>query len=213
MHRHDVRHSEQFVERGRAPHPQREEAFVGHVRIVADQVHAERVCANRHLATDAPEPDDAEPAPLELAAHELRAFPSPLVQGGGRLRDPPDETEQATEEQLRDRDRIPGGGVDHRDPQFRRGVDRDVVHPDPRAADDPQPGRRAQEFGGDARGTAPDDRVVVHDAGRELRGGQRRHLLHPELRNRREHRDARDPLPIIVLTLTTHRSSPFITFF
>ena len=49
----------------------RAEAVVRDVRIEAEHFHAERLCARRDLAADAPDTDDPERAPFQLAPEQL----------------------------------------------------------------------------------------------------------------------------------------------
>jgi hypothetical protein len=136
VHRDDVGGVQQLVERRGTPNAQRRETILRHVRVIPDDVHAERARAGRDLAADPTDTDDAERSVLQLAPEQLRAVPPALTHRRRRMRQVAEETDERTEEQLGDCDRVAGRRVDDRDAQGRRRIERNVVDPDACSPDD-----------------------------------------------------------------------------
>jgi hypothetical protein len=82
--------TEQLVECRRPASPQCVEAGFTNIGVVRHHRHPERVGPRRDLATDAPQADDAERAPAELAAHERGPIPRTRVHRVVGLRDVPE---------------------------------------------------------------------------------------------------------------------------
>ena len=180
MHREHICRVHRFVEGGDAPNPQRAEALVAHIRIVAGHVHPERVRAGRDLAPDTTHADDHERAPLDLRPEELGAVPLAVVHRRRGVRQMAEQPDQRAEEELRHRDRVPSRRVDHRHPQLGGRINGDVVHADAGASDDPQPRRPAQELVRDPRRAPPHEGVVRADPLQQFGRRQRRLHVHLE---------------------------------
>src|SRR5258705_1874603 len=100
MDREYVGDVQQLLESRRTAYPQRGEAVVADVWIESMDVHSERVRPARDLRADAPDADDAEPAPLQFTAHEIGSVPLAADHRRRGLRDLPDEADQRSEEKL-----------------------------------------------------------------------------------------------------------------
>jgi hypothetical protein len=94
----------------------------------------------------------------------------------------PKERYHRAEEQLHHRDRISSRSVDDCYSESCRGVKRDVVDSDARPTYHFQLARILQQVGRYTCGAAPNDRVVVGDAGQKLVFRQCRYFVDDELR-------------------------------
>jgi hypothetical protein len=182
MYRQDVRVVQGVLEAVEPADPERAKALVAHVGIVSAHEHPEGEGARRHLAADPADADDRESSPLEFAAEQPGAVPSPVAHGDRGRGEMAQEADQGAEEQLRHRDGISRWRVDDGDAQISRGVDGDVVDADAGAPHDAEPCRAREQLGGDPRRAPPHERVVVPDARQQLRRREGRHLVDEEAR-------------------------------
>ena len=106
--------------------------------------HAEAERALRHQLADAAEAEHAERLLVQLDAAEARPIPGAAGERAVRLRDVARERQQHRQRVLRGGDHVGLRRVCHHDAALGGGVDVDVVHADPGAADDlaaARPGR------------------------------------------------------------------------
>src|SRR4030095_16379857 len=102
--------------------------LVGQAAAPADHGHAERASSRAHLASDSSEPDEAEgPAVESLRLAVLLLVPDALREVGGVLGDPAVESEDQSERELRDRDRVLARAVRDVDSPLRSRFDVDRV--------------------------------------------------------------------------------------
>ena len=97
-------------------------------------LHAEPLGPCDHRATDAPDPDQAERAPVQTGRLGVRRLvPAPLAQVDGVVDDAPVQRQHQPECQLGDSDRVLARAVGHEDASLRgsRHVDRVVAGPSP----------------------------------------------------------------------------------
>ncbi len=104
----------------------------GHVRVDAQHHHVHRAGTHRDRLPDLAEPDDPERSATQFEAGELAALPLATSDRGVGRGDPARDAVQQGQRVLGRRDRVPGRGVDDRDPGPRRRVEVDVVHADAR---------------------------------------------------------------------------------
>ena len=139
-----------------------------HVRVVGDDVRAERGEPLGDQLADAAEPDHADRLAEDLGARERRPLPGVLAQRrvGGR------DLARGGQQQ---RERVLGGAVDVRrrrvdDQHAARGggVDVDVVQADTGAGDDLELGRGGEHLGVDGGRRAHQQRVGLRHRGQQL---------------------------------------------
>ena len=144
------------------------EPLLGDERVVARR----RASAGRPRAGDLlPDPAEAEHAEglvRQLEPAVAGALPAPVLERRVRLRDVAREREQQADRVLGRRDDGRLGRVRDDDPSARRGLDVDVVHAHPGAADHLEPVGPLDQVGGQLRRRADDDRVVVADLLRQV---------------------------------------------
>ncbi|MNK86073.1 hypothetical protein D3C87_1059760 [compost metagenome] len=148
-------------------------SFGCHERIVRQDPHAQGVGGLDEAGSDLAEAHDAEDFLVELGAHEGFALPEAGLHGGVGGRDAAGEGEHQGERMLGGRDGIAFRGVDDDDAGLGGGGNVDVVDPDARAADDPQPAARRDDLARDLGGRADHEGVVVADDRQEFVGGDR----------------------------------------
>ncbi len=167
VHRDEVGAAQQLVER------QQFDAELGgarrrHVRVVGDDVGAERGQPLGHQLADAAEADHADGLAEDLGAGERRPLPGVLAQrrvGGGDL---PGRGQQQRQRMLGGAVDVRRRRVDHQHAARGGGVDVDVVQADAGAGDDLQLGRGGQHLGVDGGGRAHQQRVGFRHRGQQL---------------------------------------------
>jgi hypothetical protein len=82
----------------------------------------------------------------------------------------PQKTNDHSEEKLSNGDCVPRRGVDDRDAELGRCIERNIVYTNAGSANDFEARRGVQEIGGDTRGAPADECVVFGDPGLELIG-------------------------------------------
>jgi hypothetical protein len=167
--RDEVARAEQLVERQQG-RPELLGTGLGDVRVVGDDVDAERLQPRGDQRADAAEADDADPLLVELDARVLRALPLSGCQRGVRGGDVPRERQDVADRQLGGADDVGGRGVDDHHAGGRRGGDVDVVEPDPGTGD-----HLEQRSGGDRLGVDLGRRADEHGVG----GGEGREQSGP----------------------------------
>ena len=137
-----------------------------------------------------PSPTMPSVRPRSSVPSERAAIPAPVAhrrEGVGQMAH---ERDERSEKQLGDGDGVAGRRVDDGDAEGGGLGDVDVVGADAGAADDLEAARAAEQLGGDLRGAASDDGVVVADDVEEVaprRGGA---LVDVEARLRAQELDA-----------------------
>ena len=159
---------EQLVE-GQQLHAELLRAGRGDVRVVGDDLGAERLQAGGDERADAAEADDADGLLVELDARVLRALPLPLRERAVGGRDVAGEAQDVADGQLGGRDDVRGRRVDDHDAGGGRRLDVDVVEPDAGARDDLELRGGGDRLGVDLRRGAHEDRVRVRERGEQRR--------------------------------------------
>ena len=163
VERDDVGGAEQLLERLQLLDAEIAEAVAPDEGVVGDDVHREPERAACDLLSDPPEPDDPEGLPCQLDAAPARAFPATLLERGVCLGDVAREGDDQADRLLRRRDDRGLGRVRDDDPAAGRGVDVDVVDPDPSPADHLQRARALDHLTSHPRRRADHDPVVALD--------------------------------------------------
>ena len=178
VHRHEVGLGEEGVE---VDEP---DAHLGgaaglHVRVVRDDLHAERREPLRDQHADATETDDADGLLVELDAGVLRPLPLAVLQRRVRGRDVAGGREHQRDGELGGGDDVGGRRVDDHHPGLGRGPHVHVVEADTGPGDDLEPAGRGQRLRVDLGGRADQDRVDVGDGRQQL--GTVRAVAGPDL--------------------------------
>src|SRR5918999_5477361 len=139
----------------------------GDVRVVGDQVDAERGEPLGDELADLAETDDADGLAVQLDARERTALPLALPQGRVGRRDVPRGGEQQRDRVLGGGDDVGRGRVDDHDAARGGGGDVDVVQADAGTGDDLQPGGGGERLGVDLGGRADEQGVGVGDRGQQ----------------------------------------------
>jgi hypothetical protein len=168
VQRDDVSGTEQLIDREQADmHFAR--ALRREIRIVADDLHAERACQLRDVATDAAKAHDAHGLAAQLGAFEALAVPFSAPHGGRGVRYAPHQRQQQTHRVLTGADGIGAGRIHHGDAAPGRRWDVDGVDAGAGPRDHAQVRRMCHQARGDTRFAAHDERVRTRDRLVELR--------------------------------------------
>ncbi len=117
-----------------------------HVGVVGDDVDAEGLQAGGDEGADAAESDDADALLVQFDAGVLRAFPLARGEGGVGGGDVPGEAQDVADREFGGADDVGCRRVDDHHAGFGRGLDVDVVEPDPGAGDDLQARERRRSL-------------------------------------------------------------------
>ena len=146
------------------------EALGRHEGVVGHHPHLQSAGPFGDQKADAPEADDAQRLAGQLDAAVLGTVPATLLEGAMGLGDVARAGHDHGDRVLGGRQHVAGRRVDYDDAALGRGLDVDVVDPDPGAADHLEVGGRLDDLGGDLGRRADDQRIVVADPGQELVG-------------------------------------------
>ena len=139
------------------------------VRVVGDDLGAERLQAGGDECADAAESDDADGLLVELDAGVVRPLPLPLCERRVRGGDVTGEAQDVPDGELGGRDDVRGRCVHDHDARRRGGLDVDVVEADARARDDLEVRRGRDRLGVDLRGGTHEDRVRLGECRQQRR--------------------------------------------
>ncbi len=139
-----------------------------HVRVIGDDVGAERGQPLGHQLADPTQAHHTDGLAVDLGAVERRALPGALPQGRVGGRDLPGRRQHQRQGVLGGAVDVGGGRVDHQHPGGGGGVDVDVVQADAGAGDDLQLRGGGNHLGIDGGGRAHQQRVGVGDGLQQL---------------------------------------------
>ena len=126
VHRDEIRALDQLVERAYLD-AQIVRTLLTQVRIISDDLHAERDRSFRNARSDPPHADHSERLALELHAHEFFPIPTSLVHALIRRRDMPRHRQHHRQRVFGRRYRVAARRVDHYDPARRRRIQINIV--------------------------------------------------------------------------------------
>ena len=167
VHRNEVGTAEQLV-KGQQLDAELRGTRGRYVRVIRDDVRAERGQSLRHQLADAAEPHHADGLAVNLGTGELRAFPRVLTQRCVGSRDLAGRGKQQRERMLGGTVDVRRRRVDHKHAASGGGVHVDVVQAHAGARDDLELGRGRENLGVDGGGRAHQQRIGFRHGGQQL---------------------------------------------